>query len=144
MFQIVRKFELAYAHRLWGYAGKCRRLHGHNAMVEVVLSAESIDESGFVRDFSELQRQLGSWLDTHWDHRTFLCQTDPLAEILRQAGEEIVVFQRNPTCETFAQSLFETAVQLGLPVCSVRFYENTRNGAEYRPISGEPVPMRRV
>ena len=132
VFQIERTFEIAYAHRLWEYAGKCRRLHGHNAMIEVMLSATSVDENGFVCDFSELQRQLGAWLDTHWDHRTFLCQADPLVEILRQAGEEVVVFRKNPTCETFAQTLFETAIQQGLPVHSVRFSENARNNATYR------------
>ncbi len=30
MFQICRKIEFCYGHRLLNYEGKCRHLHGHN------------------------------------------------------------------------------------------------------------------
>ena len=30
MFSVSRQIDFCYGHRLMGYSGKCRHLHGHN------------------------------------------------------------------------------------------------------------------
>ena len=150
MYRIIRQFEFSYAHRLWPGStnelvcptSRCTRLHGHNAVVELELTASSVDAGGFVYDFTDLERQFGEWIRNHWDHRTFLHQADPLVPLLRDPpnGERLPegtsalrTFASNPTCEVFAESLYEVARRLGVPVSAVRFHETPRNQAEYRP-----------
>ncbi len=59
--------EFDAAHSLPGYQGKCSNLHGHTYKVEVVIEGP-VGESGFVMDFFQLKKILGSILED-FDHR---------------------------------------------------------------------------
>ena len=54
MFTVSREIDFCYGHRLLGYAGKCRHLHGHNGRVEIAMEASGLDAHGMVLDFSEI------------------------------------------------------------------------------------------
>ncbi len=131
MYSVTRKFKFSYGHRLLNVPGKCGNLHGHNAMVRVTLASDSLDERGMIIDFSEFNELVKNWIDQTLDHKTVLCRTDPLAEILRKAGVEICLFDENPTSETFAKFIFENVHRFGLPVLEVEFHENSNNTAVY-------------
>ena len=53
MFRITKEFHFSASHQLKGLPAEhqCARLHGHNYVVEVELSAETLNEHGFVRDY---------------------------------------------------------------------------------------------
>lgn len=69
-FTISKTFEFSASHelRLLPETHKCRRNHGHNYVVTVTLTAEDLDEYGFVTDFGELAA-FGDYLKTTFDHR---------------------------------------------------------------------------
>ncbi len=55
------------AHKLCGYEGACRNLHGHNWKVGLEVQCNSLDEIGLAMDFGILKRILGNVL-AEFDH----------------------------------------------------------------------------
>lgn len=131
MFQVTKEIQFCYGHRLLNYAGKCRYFHGHNGKVEVQLSSASLDDKGMVRDFGEIKAILQTWLDETLDHRMILHEKDPLRDALEKAGEPIFILKENPTAETIARLIYETAQSKGLPVTSVTLWETPNSFATY-------------
>lgn len=121
MYVIAKQFSFSASHQLTGLPDghKCARLHGHNYLVEVQLSAEDLDEHGFVADFADLG-PVRTFLDTSWDHRH-------LNDVI--AGP--------PTSERLAEILFAWCTD-NLPVAiagrlhAVRVSETSPTWAEYR------------
>lgn len=92
--------SVPYAHRLHGYAGRCSRIHGHNAKVTAVFEGEP-DDRGFVVDFYTVRHSLSSALAT-LDHTLVIAESDPLAKTLSDAGEPFAAFPFSPTAENLA------------------------------------------
>lgn len=130
MYAAAKVLHFCYGHRLVGHAGDCRRLHGHNARVEVICRGD-LDELGMVVDFSEIKGVLQGWIDEHWDHRMILATDDPLAEVLRAHGEEVFLLDGPPTAERLAGHLYRVARESGLPVAGIRFWETESSVATY-------------
>ncbi len=131
MYKVVKHMEFCYGHRLLGHAGPCRRLHGHNARVEIVLKSEQLDAMGLVIDFHQIKSVVKPWLDDTFDHRVLLFSKDPLVEVLRQAGEEVVVMDENPSAEVICRKIFEYCVSQKLPVHEVIVWETENSCASY-------------
>jgi len=71
MLSICKRFEcgISYSHALPGYDGKCKNLHGHNAVVEVEVSGRDIfSYKTMVMDFSTLKGMVKDLL-SELDHR---------------------------------------------------------------------------
>lgn len=72
MLTITKEFEFSASHVIPTLPGwhKCARMHGHNYVVVLELSAapEDLDEHGFVRDYGALA-DFRKWLETTLDHR---------------------------------------------------------------------------
>lgn len=70
MFRITKEFHFSASHQLTGLPEdhQCARLHGHNYIVEVELSASDLNEHGFVRDYHELA-PFKRYIDDCFDHR---------------------------------------------------------------------------
>lgn len=131
MFSISREFSFCYGHRLLNHAGKCRRLHGHNGRVRVTLTTPALNDSGMVRDFSDLKETLGGWIDRTLDHQTLLDASDPLCAWLENSGEPAVTFDGAPTAERLAKFIFDQASAEGFPVRRVEFWETEKCRAVY-------------
>lgn len=131
MFRIVREIHFSYGHRLLNYEGKCARLHGHNARLQIELSSEKLNPLGMVIDFYEVSRVLGQWIDQTLDHRMILWDRDPYAELLSKAGEPVVIMSVNPTAENIAKWIFDEARKKRLPVAKVTLWETDRAAATY-------------
>ena len=93
--------SLPYAHRLHGYAGRCARVHGHNARVEVVVEADTLDSQGFVADFYVVRAMLSRVVGA-FDHSLVVHESDPLVALMCGAGEHVVAFHAPPTAEHLA------------------------------------------
>jgi 6-pyruvoyltetrahydropterin/6-carboxytetrahydropterin synthase len=132
MFHVTRELRFCYGHRLLGYDGKCRHLHGHNGRAVITLAAAQLDPLGMVVDFARLKRAVDGWINDHLDHKMLLHKDDPALPLLRQQGEPVYVLDDNPTAENIARLLFEVTLAQGFPVVEVRLWETDDCYATYR------------
>ena len=132
MYSVTKRIEFCYGHRLLDYDGVCRHPHGHNAVVEIEVQADRLDERNMVRDFSDIKRSVKGWIDAELDHKMVLRHDDPLVPALRALGEPVFVVDSNPTAEHLARLIFDHASVLGLPVTRVTLWETPTSCAEYR------------
>lgn len=118
MFEIIIKGNIAAAHFLRGYEGKCKDLHGHTWKVEVVVTAETLDKIGMVADFRVLKKRLKEFLRGA-DH---VCLND------------LPYFQNvNPTTENIARYVYREFGKALAPlkIKEVRAWESDISGVVY-------------
>lgn len=118
MFRITKDFHFSASHQLFGLAADhpCARLHGHNYVVRVELSAPSLNDHGFVRDYRELDA-LKQYLDDVFDHR----HLNDVPEL------------KQTTAEAIAQYLYQWCHQRWPEVSAISVSETPKTWAEYRP-----------
>ncbi|MDX3098994.1 6-carboxytetrahydropterin synthase [Streptomyces sp. ME19-03-3] len=84
---IGKRFFFEAGHKLAGLPSehKCARQHGHSYEVEVILSADSLEDPGFVTDFGDLA-PFKNFLNTELDHHNLheILPFDPTSERLAQ------------------------------------------------------------
>jgi 6-pyruvoyltetrahydropterin/6-carboxytetrahydropterin synthase len=131
MYSVTKRVEFCYGHRLLDYDGPCRHPHGHNAVVEIEVSAPALDDQNMVIDFTVLKSRIKGWIDRELDHRMILRTDDPLVAALRELGEPVYVLESNPTVERIARLIFETASGQGLSVARVTVWETPTSSATY-------------
>lgn len=93
---VTRRFKFCYAHHLPSYTGKCREVHGHNAVVEVTFGGTADDYPGMVIDFSKIKEHVKPIIEK-LDHKNLndlplLCSDGlpPTAEVIAEyIGREI-------------------------------------------------------
>lgn len=85
----------------------CRFPHGHTRRIEIVVSAEALDENDMVCDFKALKLALGAYV-ARYDHAMAVNSTDPLLPAIREVHpKSLVVFEgHDPTTEVIADDLF--------------------------------------
>lgn len=116
MYSIRKQFEFSASHHLLGLSDDhpCMRDHGHNYIVEVVLTGP-LNEHCFVRDYKELDI-FKKMIDETVDHRN-------LNEVFRGM---------QTTAENIAYRFYQVIKQLGFPeVSMVRVSETPKTWAEY-------------
>lgn len=123
MFVISKDFDWAASHVLEGLPADhpCSRLHGHNYLARVELTAACTDAVGFVVDYREMA-PVKAYIDAELDHRH-----------LNDAVPDI----GNPTAERLAAHLTDTVRGLlvlpgGVSV-AVGVSETPKTWAWYRP-----------
>jgi len=131
MYTVTKEIYFCYGHRLPGYKGKCRRLHGHSGKVEIELATETLDALGMVIDFEKIKRTVKTWIDENLDHRMLLCEKDPLVPVLKKMKEPVFVLKCHPTAENIARMIYEFAAKSDLPVVKVRLWETPTSYATY-------------
>ncbi len=67
MYDVVIEQDIASAHQLRGYKGKCENFHGHNWRIRIEVSTPQLDDIGLALDFTELKSVLNSVLESY-DH----------------------------------------------------------------------------
>lgn len=133
MYSVVKRVDFCYGHRLLDYDGICKHPHGHNAVAEVEIRHESLDQRSMVCDFADVKRLVKGWIDREIDHKMILREDDPLVEPLRKLGEPVFVVESNPTVERIARLIFEQVEHAGLPVVRVKVWETPSSSATYEP-----------
>lgn len=93
MYKLNVTGTFASAHKLDGYDGLCKNLHGHNWKVRLCVMCDHLDNIGMAMDFGILKKNLNEMLD-ELDHR-YLNDLPAFAEM-------------NPTSENIARYLFES------------------------------------
>ena len=117
MFKIIKEFNFSASHQLLGLPADhpCARLHGHNYLVELELSCNTLNNHGFVRDYRELDT-FKRYIDEEIDHRHLneVFETDSV------------------TAEYLAQTFFAWCKNHWPEITAVRVSETPRTWAEYR------------
>jgi 6-pyruvoyltetrahydropterin/6-carboxytetrahydropterin synthase len=120
MLTISKEFAFSASHQLAHLPPdhQCARLHGHNYVVTLELSAplDELTEAGFVRDYGELD-DFKKWLDAELDHRH-----------LNDA-----IPGRNPSAENMAAWICQFWAERIPELACVRVSETPKTWAEYRP-----------
>jgi 6-pyruvoyltetrahydropterin/6-carboxytetrahydropterin synthase len=132
MYKVSKMIYFNYGHRLLGGHDKCSHLHGHSARVEITMARSKLNPKGMVVDFFDIKRTIGEWIDEHLDHKMILWTKDPLAKILKKAGEPVVLAEENPTAEMLARWIFREARRMKLPVSKVTLWENQDSAAIFQ------------
>lgn len=92
MYRLSVSDSFSAAHKLCGYEGACRNLHGHNWKVKVCLASAELDEIGMALDFGVIKELLTKILD-ELDHAYL---------------NDLPAFKdQNPTSENLARYIFE-------------------------------------
>lgn len=129
-FSVKKVFEIAYAHRLLDYNGKCENLHGHNGIVEIIVETVKLDDMSMVMDFVELKNKAGRWLNDNLDHTVILSKKDPLAKILKEQNQKMFLTDENPTAEIIAKTIKDELNKMGIKAKEIRFWETQSSMAK--------------
>ena len=118
MYRITKEFHLSASHQLHHLPAdhQCARLHGHNYVVVVELSAESLNDDGFVRDYHDLS-PLKHYIDETLDHRHL----------------NDVFGHSKVTSEFLAKHFYDWCKERLPEASAVRVSETPKTWAEYRP-----------
>ena len=131
MFEIVKSISFCYGHRLLNYVGPCAHLHGHNARAEIHLKSEILDERGMIMDFSDIKREVKTWIDDTLDHTMLLAKDDPVIPYLDDAKERYYLMDKNPTAENIAELIFKQVESMGYPVSAITLWETETSYARF-------------
>ena len=131
MYLVTKRIEFCYGHRLLDYDGICKHPHGHNAIVEVDVSTDALDNRNMVADFSDIKRIVKGWIDRELDHKMILRHDDPLVAPLRALGEPIYILDSNPTVERIAKLIYDHSRELGINIVAIRVWETPSSFASY-------------
>ena len=129
--QVTKEIRFEAAHRLQDHPGACCNLHGHSYRMEVTVEG-AISADGMVVDFGKLSVILREIIDDGggyagtgpWDHATILEEGDPLADVIVEHTDRVIVLLKAPTAENMSKN-FANLIQReldseGLQSCRVR------------------------
>lgn len=107
MYKLNVISSFSSAHKLIGYRGLCKNLHGHNWKVRLCVNCELLDNIGMAMDFGILKKHLMELLE----------------ELDHQFLNDLPAFiNMNPTSENIARYLFER-ISINLKDYPCRVYE---------------------
>jgi 6-pyruvoyltetrahydropterin/6-carboxytetrahydropterin synthase len=120
MYELMVETQFSAAHQLRGYKGKCENLHGHNWRIQVVITAEKLNDIGLAMDFHELKKMTNELIST-LDH-SVLNEMFPFTEI-------------NPSSENIAKWMYDSIKKKlnsnNIAVASVTVWEAETASATY-------------
>ena len=91
MYKLNVTSHFASAHKLTGYEGLCKNLHGHNWKVRVGINCKNTDDIGMTIDFGDVKKALNDIMEV-LDH-SYLNDLEPFQS-------------ENPTSENIAKFIY--------------------------------------
>ncbi len=126
--------EFSAAHVLYGYAGACNRIHGHNFKVELEVEARALDGVGMAIDFTALEAIAAS-IAQEFDHR-LLNEIPPFTEV-NPTAENIGAYFWRRTVRALSEGAGagEDGQDRGVRLLSVTVRENDRTSVTYTELA---------
>lgn len=132
---ITRKFHFSASHKVYNPAfsdeenlrifGKCANPngHGHNYVLDVTVSGEVEQSTGFVMDLKELKELVNDVIIEKVDHKNFNTDVDFVSGIIPTTENIVIAFwyQLEPIIKTGKRKLH-----------SIKLQETINNSVEYR------------
>ncbi len=120
MYKLNVVSSFAAAHKLVGYEGACKKLHGHNWKVRIGILCKDTDEIGLTIDFKIVKDYLGKIID-QLDHNYL---------------NELEIFENiNPTSENISKYIYKTLAKNlnneGCSVAEVEVWESESSSMTY-------------
>ena len=131
-YSVTKHIHFCYGHRLMDYEGKCRNLHGHNGVLEIIVEKSELDRLAMVADFSAMRAMVQRLVDEELDHRMILNEKAPLLPALKAHDQPCLALAGNPTAEAIARHVFGRCREKGIPASAVRLWETPTSNACYR------------
>ena len=130
--KLKTSFDFDAAHRLVGYKGKCKNIHGHMWKVELEIEGGTglLDEIGILMDFTITKE-----LKEMFDHKLILKQckeNETLVDAtIRTCGDSVYLMENNPTAEYLAlEILRRLKLENSRLVYLVRVFESPKSSVE--------------
>lgn len=101
-FNVTKRINVDYSHRLMNHCGKCKSIHGHTATIEVTCSSCVLDQQGMVVDFGDLKSIIDTVVKDSIDHTAVLYIKDE--DIL---NAYIVSYKTSYVASCISKSLIE-------------------------------------
>ena len=145
---VIRKtYNVEYAHQLRdAYTKECSdTIHGHSGKIEVFFVSDTLDGNDMVIDFGEISGIIKKFIMDIFDHALIVPDSfsKTYLKYLKKYNKKLLVIDRNPTAEYFAESLFWDITNLlkgslssnrSISLWKVRFHETETGYAEFQPI----------
>lgn len=107
MYRVCKTFDIESGHMISKHPSRCRYPHGHTRKIELVLSADALNDQDMVVDFKWVKLAVADLLD-RLDHALCVNSQDPLLADVRKTSNRIVEFDdADPTTEVIARYLFD-------------------------------------
>ena len=120
MFKLIVKKEFSSAHILHGHPGNCRRMHGHNWLVEAEVQGDNTNEIGMVIDFKDIKNNLKEIISS-LDHQ-FLNDLEPF-------------INENPTAENISKYIYKELSNNintdNIKVSKIKLWETSNSAVTY-------------
>ena len=120
MFRLIVKKEFSSAHILHGHPGNCKRMHGHNWLVEAEVQGDNTNEIGMVIDFKDIKNNLREII-SNLDHQ-FLNDLEPF-------------INENPTAENISKYIYkELSNNINtdtIKVSKIKLWETSNSAVTY-------------
>ena len=120
MFKLVVKKEFSSAHILHGHPGNCKRMHGHNWLVEAEVQGDNTNEIGMVIDFKDIKNNLKEII-SNLDHQ-FLNDLEPF-------------INENPTAENISKYIYKELSNNintdNIKVSKIKLWETNNSAVTY-------------
>jgi 6-pyruvoyltetrahydropterin/6-carboxytetrahydropterin synthase len=120
MFKLIVKKEFSSAHILNGHPGNCKRMHGHNWLVEAEVRGSNTNEIGMVIDFKEIKNNLQGIIDK-LDHQ-YLNDIEPFTN-------------ENPTAENISKYIYKELSKNintdNIKVSEIKLWETNNSAVTY-------------
>ena len=120
MFKLIVKKEFSSAHILNGHPGNCKRMHGHNWLVEAEVQGDNTNEIGMVIDFKDIKNNLKE-IVSMLDHQ-FLNDLEPF-------------INENPTAENISKYIYKELSNNintdNIKVSKIKLWETSNSAVTY-------------
>ena len=120
MFKLIVKKEFSAAHILHGHPGDCKRMHGHNWLVEAEVRGSNTNEIGMVIDFKDIKNNLQGIVDK-LDHQ-YLNDIEPFTN-------------ENPTAENISKYIYKELSKNintdNIKVSEIKLWETSNSAVTY-------------
>ena len=120
MFKLIVKKEFSSAHILHGHPGNCKRMHGHNWLVEAEVQGDNTNEIGMVIDFKDIKNNLKE-IVSMLDHQ-FLNDLEPF-------------INENPTAENISKYIYKELSNNintdNIKVSKIKLWETSNSAVTY-------------
>ncbi len=120
MFKLIVKKEFSSAHILHGHPGNCKRMHGHNWLVEAEVQGDNTNEIGMVIDFKDIKNNLKEIISM-LDHQ-FLNDLEPF-------------INENPTAENISKYIYKELSNNintdNIKVSKIKLWETNNSAVTY-------------
>ncbi|MBK7734574.1 MAG: 6-carboxytetrahydropterin synthase [Chitinophagaceae bacterium] len=139
MLSVTKIFRFEMAHALYGYAGKCKNIHGHSYVLHVTVTS-SVNKQGYlpapglIFDFKDLKKIVDDLILQKLDHQLVLSGTYLNTNPAFMAAENLLIWEMEPSVENillFIRQQLQLHFPGELQLLKLKLFETADSCAEW-------------